>query len=271
MATIFFNASLPRSGSTLLQNILAQNPNIYATPTSGISELLSDGKNIRTNSASFMAQDDGVMREAFRGFCRGGIEGYFKNITDKPYIIDKSRVWISNVDFINFFYPSPRILCIIRDPRAIFASAEKAIRRNPDKSPNISNGTPLSNITLEQRVYWHMQSSFIGSSLMSLKEMIYQKNDKKVLFLKYENLIQNPLQEINRIYQYLGIPYYNHNFNNIQQLTHENDIIHGIFGDHKIQSKLEYKEPDFEEILTLPISNLIKNEYKWFYEWFHYN
>ena len=37
---IFFQSSLPRSGSTLLQNILAQNPDFYATPTSGVLELL---------------------------------------------------------------------------------------------------------------------------------------------------------------------------------------------------------------------------------------
>jgi hypothetical protein len=42
---IFYNASLPRAGSTLLQNILMQNPEIYSTPTSGIIEFLSKRKN----------------------------------------------------------------------------------------------------------------------------------------------------------------------------------------------------------------------------------
>ena len=37
---IFFQSSLPRSGSTLLQNILAQRNDMYATPTSGVLELL---------------------------------------------------------------------------------------------------------------------------------------------------------------------------------------------------------------------------------------
>jgi hypothetical protein len=38
-----------------------------------------------------------------------------------------------------------------------------------------------------------------------------------------------------RIYNYLEIPYFKHDFENVEQLTHENDIIHGIFGDHEIQ------------------------------------
>ena len=36
---IFFQSSLPRAGSTLLQNIIGQNPEFYVTPTSGVLEL----------------------------------------------------------------------------------------------------------------------------------------------------------------------------------------------------------------------------------------
>lgn len=31
---------MPRAGSTLLQNVMAQNPDIYATPTSGLCDVL---------------------------------------------------------------------------------------------------------------------------------------------------------------------------------------------------------------------------------------
>ena len=37
---IFFNSSMPRSGSTLIQNILGQNPDIHSTPTDGFLELI---------------------------------------------------------------------------------------------------------------------------------------------------------------------------------------------------------------------------------------
>ncbi|WP_369126306.1 sulfotransferase [Methylocucumis oryzae] len=38
---IYFLAGLPRSGSTLLANLLAQNPLITATATSGVIDLLA--------------------------------------------------------------------------------------------------------------------------------------------------------------------------------------------------------------------------------------
>ena len=39
---IAFQSSLPRSGSTLLSNIVGQNPNFHVTPTSGLLDLLYD-------------------------------------------------------------------------------------------------------------------------------------------------------------------------------------------------------------------------------------
>ena len=62
MEKIFYQSSLPRAGSTLLQNILAQNPDIYATPTSGVLELIFGARANYTTSAEFKAQDAETMK-----------------------------------------------------------------------------------------------------------------------------------------------------------------------------------------------------------------
>ncbi len=38
--TVFYQSSLPRAGSTLLQNIIGQNPQFHVTPTSGMIDLM---------------------------------------------------------------------------------------------------------------------------------------------------------------------------------------------------------------------------------------
>ena len=88
---IFFQSSLPRSGSTLLQNILGQNPEFYVTPTSGVLELVFAARHNYSESLEFKAQDSVLMEEGFRGFCNGGLTGFYNSITDKPYVMDKSR------------------------------------------------------------------------------------------------------------------------------------------------------------------------------------
>ena len=62
---IFFNSSMPRSGSTLLQNILGNNPQIHATPTSAVLEMLNASKKVYTNSAISKAQDEEQMKKSF--------------------------------------------------------------------------------------------------------------------------------------------------------------------------------------------------------------
>jgi len=59
---IYFQSSLPRAGSTLLQNIMGQNPDFYVTPTSGVLELLFSARNQYTTSPEFKAQDSELMR-----------------------------------------------------------------------------------------------------------------------------------------------------------------------------------------------------------------
>ena len=65
MDKLFFQSSLPRAGSTLLQNILAQNPDVYATPTSGVLELVFAARGNYTNSPEFKAQDSDLMKTGF--------------------------------------------------------------------------------------------------------------------------------------------------------------------------------------------------------------
>ncbi len=54
---IYFLAGLPRSGSTLLANILAQHRQIYVTPTSGIVDMLVQVRNTWDLNDSFQAID----------------------------------------------------------------------------------------------------------------------------------------------------------------------------------------------------------------------
>ena len=72
------------------------------------------------------------------------------------------------------------------------------------------------------------------------------------------------------LYEFFEVPYYQHDWDNIEQITHENDAVHGIFGDHKIRNKLEAQKEDFYQILGNYTCDRIKKEYKWFYDYFQY-
>ena len=60
---IFFNSSLPRSGSTLFSNIIGQDKRFFVTPTSGLLELLYCSRDIFSKSPEFKAQNKEQMEE----------------------------------------------------------------------------------------------------------------------------------------------------------------------------------------------------------------
>ena len=267
---VFFNASLPRAGSTLLQNVMMQNPDIYSTPTSGAVEFLHQARTIYTNGDAFKAQDPKEMEKAFRGFCNAGLYGYFNALTDRPYVIDKSRAWTGSFRFANFIQPGSKVIVMIRDLRGIFSSMEKNYRKNPHKDSMIVNGAQLKNMTTDSRLQHFSISPPVGPSLEWLKDAFQQGYAQHMLFIRFEDFTSNPEVEIQRIYNYLEIPYFKHDFENIEQLTHENDVIHGIFGDHQIQSKIQPVPQDYTSILGFQNCDLIRQSYAWFFDRFNY-
>lgn len=267
---IFFNASLPRSGSTLIQNVLMQNPDIYSTPTSGVIDLLLAARSIYSTSDAFKAQDPNEMEKAIRGFCRDGLYGYFNSLTDRPYVIDKSRGWTGNFRFLDFVEPMPKVIVMVRDLRGIFASMEKNFRKNPHKDPNIVNAVELKNMNTDSRMMYFSTTPPIGASLEWLYDSHIQGYDSHFLYIRFEDFTKNPESEIKRIYNYLDIPYFQHDFNNVQQLTKENDVIHGIFGDHQIHNKIEPVVDDAVSILGFHNCDKLKQHYSWYFNKFNY-
>lgn len=267
---IFFNSSLPRSGSTLLQNIMGQNPKFYVTPTSGVLELVFGARANYTNSPEFKAQDENLMREGFRAFCKDGFSAFFNAITDRPYVLDKSRGWGYYSDFLNFFYPNPKIICMVRDPRCIIASMEKNYRKNPDKASFMASDAEMKNLTTEQRIDTWVNSQPVGLAFQRLHQILREGKDKNMLFVKYEDLTKSPKEQLKGVYNYLQVDYFEHDFDNIEQITKEDDEVYGIFGDHNIRNKIEFHNPDYKEVLGVNASNWIKQNYSWFYDYFKY-
>ena len=91
--TIFYQSSLPRAGSTLLQNLIGQNPKFHVTPTSGMIDMMLGTRIGYNGNHESKAGDLKQWKEGFYAYCREGFKGYVAALTDKPYILDKNRAW----------------------------------------------------------------------------------------------------------------------------------------------------------------------------------
>lgn len=267
---IFYNSSLPRSGSTLIQNILGQRDDMYVTPTSGILELVFAARANYTESAEFKAQDPNLMKKGWSGFCKEGIYGFYNAVTDKSYVMDKSRGWGIHRPFLETFVEEPKIICMVRDLRDVFGSMEKNHRKNPDKHDPIVQWGKMQGTSTPKRIDMWAQGIPIGMAVERLSEMIRQGYDNKVLFVKFEDLCMHPENELYRIEEYLGIEHFKYDFDNVQQLTQEDDAVYGYADLHTIRKKVQPVLSDARQVLGKDVTDWIWTNYKWFFDYFRY-
>lgn len=272
ISKVFFQSSMPRSGSTLFQNLMGQNPDFYVTPTSGVLELVFGARANYTNSPEFKAQDTELMATGFKEFCKQGMLGYYNAITDKKYVLDKSRGWGVYRPFLNEFYPDPKIICLVRDLRSVVASYEKIYRKNPLKHDPIRDDSTGRGTIVHKRVdEWMDTTATIGRAVERIAETQRLGHDDKILYVKYEELCLNPELEMKRIYEYLGVDYFQHDFENIEQITVEDDEVYGLTSDlHTIRKALRLDQPDYKQVLGQDICNWLYQNYTWYFERFNY-
>ena len=267
--TIFFQTSMPRAGSTLLQNIIGQNPNFHVTPTSGVVDLIEGLSISFYKSLNFKKEKNyDLCKESFYSFCKEGINGYYSNI-NKSYILDKNRDWLSHIHTLNKLYHKPKILFLVRDLRSIFTSHEKQYIKDIVHRKNIERFYKLSpNNTLSERIKVYEEGP-LKYVLRSLVEIVNYKNPNNIHLIRFEDLCINPQQTLNKIYSYLEIPTFKHNFNQVNQITYENDNFH-FFGDHSIKPQVTLPPKDWDKYIAPKILNDIYKENEWFFQTFNY-
>ena len=247
--THYFLGGLPRSGSTLLCNVLAQNPNIYATHTSGCMDVLFGIRNRWNDLIEHKAHPE---PEKLQRVLKGVLDSYYEDI-DKPIIIDKCRGWISLVEMVQGFMDNDdiKIIVPVRDIRGILSSFEKLWRKNakfgqvPGESKNYFDFQ-----TVEGRCnFWMRKDQVVGLAYSRLKDAIHRGHSDKMFLVDFDVFTVCPENTMDNIYDFLGEPRYKHDFNNIEQVTFENDLVHGYKDLHKIRPKIKYNIPDWQETI----------------------
>jgi sulfotransferase len=107
-------------------------------------------------------------------------------------------------------------------------------------------------------------------SLERLAEIFQRGWAKQFLFVRYEDLTSKPEEAMKRVYNYLEVPFYNHNFQKVLQVTHEDDEVFGIPDLHTIRSVVEPNKTDFMQVLGPDVLRHVYSKYAWYFRTFGY-
>jgi len=269
MKQLFFNSSMPRSGSELLQAILSQNPSIYASSTSPLLEYQFAARG-NYDLPEVKSQDPELMVNAFISMCRGMAHSYYALITDRPYVIDKNRGWCHYFEWVAQWNPNPKMICMVRDLRSIIASMERIYRANRFRPTGPDNPAQLQNMTVEQRVGHWLNTQPVGLALQRTADTFQRNLDKQILFVRFEDLCNHPKQTLADVYGYLEIDAFDHDFDKIEKSVKEDDSHFGVYGSHRVKRQLQPVEPDtWLEVLSPAIGQHIVQSFPWYFNRFY--
>jgi len=256
MKKFYFISGLPRSGSTLLCNILSQNEDLFVSKaTSGCHDVLF---NVRNQWDSLIEhQAEGVDYNQLKRVLGSILNSYHS--TNKSLIVDKGRGWLSLIEMVKFITGEPpKIIVPVRNLTEILSSFEKLWRNSTGQSQWVFEKEDYFKAqTIEGRCdIWSHMGQPVGLAYNRVKDAISRGHKDDLLFVEFDDLTSQPHQTLQKVYNYLELPYFEHNFNNVEQYTTEDDEgTHRIPNLHKIKPVVATVPHDSEKVLG---NNLIQ-------------
>jgi sulfotransferase len=259
--TIHFVSGLPRSGSTLLCNALAQNPRVHSTATSGLHEIGYIARQFSATEEFKTIPNPQDGETLFYDYVKGGCENAFNRLTDRPVVVDKCRSWVGHLDMLFAIWPNAKVLVPVRDMRGILSSFEKKWRKHPFPFTGVEKQSPQNWTTVEKRAQGWLNIPPLGIAVERLSDAVKRYKDK-LHFVHFEELTKNPKQTMNKVWEYLEEEPFDHNFDNVEQYTVEHEL-GWPYGDHEIRNQVKPLENDWSRTLGKDFSEKINESFKW--------
>lgn len=179
--------------------------------------------------------------ERRKNLVRALFDGYYKDV-DRPVIFNTNRAWTLLTNVTRDLYPNSKYIVCVRDLNWVLDSFECAHRRNPFSSNTVTGG--LSN-TVYQRVDALMkEDGVVGFPYVGIKQAITGPDQSLLFLLEYDQLCKTPKQTMTALYNFIGEPYFDHDFNNVEASWDEYDQEIGIKL-HDVRKRVEYRERNF--------------------------
>lgn len=207
-AVPIFVVGHPRSGTTLVQQILSAHSEVWSGPETYVfAKLKRRSGNLKPSDLSHLMKrwkklDGDVVpeatREALLQQAKAGqlsVESLVLNVMNalKPeqstasHWLEKTPDHVFHLTEIWETFPDARVINVLRDPRAV-ASSPKAFGRAPSDLRRLM-----------------VLSRFAERWLRAVDAYETHRNDERIISVRYEDLVANPEPELQRMAAHIGI------------------------------------------------------------------
>jgi len=198
---------LPRAGSTLLCQLLAQHPDVHCEGhSSPLCNTLLGIRRIISDDSFFLSQLDNSFDPAYANLTsamQGFLRGWHRDCGKKA-VVDKNRAWLHAIELLLRIAPEAKLVVCLRELGQIYGSIEAQHQRTIflDFIDHLADYDRLGRADM-----LFAKDKAIGAPLVSLNAVqdLPAEARQRLYFLRYEDLIAQPAACMVHVYDWLGL------------------------------------------------------------------
>lgn len=261
-------AGLPRAGSTLLCQLLAEHPDIhcegYSSPL--CNALLATRRFISDDQ--FMLSQLDVQPDATYAHLKSAMQGFLHgwNVDcKKPLVIDKNRAWLHCIEFLLHLDLNAKLLVPIRELGQIYGSIE-AQHQKTILLDFIDHLADFDRLGRADQLF--AKDKAIGAPLSSIQAVqdLPQTVKDRLYFVKFEDLMAQPLETMSKIFTWLDVAPHKLDPLKLTAHPHESD---SHYRNKYLHTQHTHVAPPMPHAIPARIQEHIELACAWYYEWFY--
>jgi len=199
---------LPRAGSTLICQLLAQHPDVHSEVHSSplCNALLSVRRTI-SDDTFFLAQLDHSFEQSY-GHLASAMKGFFDGWygdTGTKAVVDKNRAWLHAVELLLRLDPQARLVVCVRELGQIYGSIEAQHQKTIflDFADHLADFDRLGRADV-----LFAKDKAVGAPLISLNAIADLPTEvrQRLYVVRFEDLMARPAACMSHLHQWLGLP-----------------------------------------------------------------
>jgi sulfotransferase len=259
---------LPRAGSTLLCQLLAQHPDIYCEGHSsplcntvlGIRRMVSDDEFFLSQLDHAFERTYGHFTAAMRGFLRD-----WYHSCDRAVVVDKNRAWLHAIELLLHLEPEARLIVCLRELGQVYGSIEAQHQRTIllDFTDHLADYDRFGRADM-----LFAKDKVIGASLVALNAVVDLPKavQERLYFVRFEDLMADPARCMAHLHAWLGVPASVIDPEKLIVAAHESDSHYRMKYLHKHSPRIDRPQP---HAIPPRIQHRIETTFPWFYELYY--
>lgn len=198
---------LPRAGSTLLCQLLAQHPEIDCEGhSSPLCNTLLGMRRMISDDTFFLSQLDHAFDTSYAHLgsaMQGFLRGWYRDCNNKA-VVDKNRAWLHAIELLLHIEPDARLVVCLRELGQIYGSIEAQHQRTilVDFIDHLADFDRFGRADM-----LFAKDKAIGAPLISLHAVpdLPKKVQERLYFVRFEDLVENPVACMSHLYAWLDM------------------------------------------------------------------